>query len=239
MWLVAAAAVGGLIWLDPLTPSRSTAKPPTDAGVVDGEPVDAAPAIIPPEIVDAPSTPRDAPLYTVTEAFEDIASGPLVFIGTGEWFGNFSIHGCAYRNRRVIVVYQYCTVREQPALGLTVISPSRGHLNIYAEGETPISTSPRTAWNTFRVETEPTTPGEPASLDFTYPDLRAWDERRYNAHVGACWSGEGDRCSTSLEASLEAWLPSAKEFLAAPPDAFYRLVKDLHARGARDSRRAK
>lgn len=241
MWLVAAAAVGGVIWLDPLKASHPTAKPapPIDAGVVDAPPpvqLDAAPVVMQPEAVDAAPAP---PLYTVTEAFDDIAADPLVFIGTGEWFGNYSIHGCAYRNSKVIVVYQYCTVKEQPALGLTVISPSRGHLNIYAEGESAISTSARAAWNTFRVESEPTIPDEPASLDFSYADLRAWDERRYNARAGACWSGEGDRCSEGLESRLDAWVPSAKDFLAAPPDAFYRLVKDLHARAARDSRRTK
>lgn len=248
VWLVAAAAVGGVIYLDPLktssvpaTPDAGVAAPVVpvqpevriDAGVVD------APNAVAPEVVDAAAAPPASSLYTVTEAFEDIAAGPLVFIGTGEWFGNFSIPGCAYRNSRVIVVYQYCTGKEQHALGLVVISPTRGHLNIYAEGESAISTSPRASWFTFRLESEPVIPAEPSSLDFTYADLRAWDERRYNTHAGACWSGEGEGCSTGLDAYLDAWSPSAKDFLAAPPEAFFKLAKDLHARAGRDSRRTK
>jgi hypothetical protein len=175
----------------------------------------------------------------VTEALEDVASGPLVFVGTGDWFGNYSIHGCAYRNARVIVVNVYCTMKEQPAFGLVVISPTRGHLYIYVEADAAISTLARTGYLTFRVEAEPVVLGDLVALDVTYADLRAWDERRYNAHVGACWTGDGTGCAKGFESRLDTWAPSANEFLAAPPQTFYQLTKDMHTRAVRDIGRRK
>lgn len=235
MWTVAAAAVGGVIWLDPLNLS----KPKPKVGVIADAAV-STPVPVRIEPADAAiAEPVVSPLYTVTEAFEDVASGPLVFIGTGEWFGNYSIKGCAYHNDRVIVVNQYCTVKEQPAFGFIVISPTRGHVDIYVEADSAISTIYRATYATFRVESEPVVPGDPIAVDVAYADLRAWDERRYNAHVPGCWSGDTDGCARGAEPRLAAWLPSTKEFLTAPPQAFYDLVKDMHARAVRDSRRPK
>ncbi|HEY0252683.1 MAG TPA: hypothetical protein VGC41_14205 [Kofleriaceae bacterium] len=234
--MLLAAAVGGVIWFDPITRFArppSVAQRPIDAGAghpdAIGIPVDAT--------IAAPvEAPVAHPLYTISEALEDLASGPLVFIGTGEWFGTYAIHACAYRNSRVIVVNIYCTAKEQPAFSVIVISPTRGHLTIYAESDSAISKLARAEYMTFRLESEPPVPDDPLSIDFTYAELRAWDERRYNAQTGACWSGDGDGCSKELEPRLEAWLPSAKEFLATPPPALFHLVKDMHARAIHDAR---
>ena len=240
IWLVAAGGVATLIYVDPAQGCAKHSAPPTDASRVvtpDAAIVEAVvDATVPAEVavVDAlAEAPPAEPLYTVTEAFEDIASGPLEFIGTGEWYGNFSIHGCAYRNKRVIVAYQYCTMKEQPALGLTVISPTKGRINIYAESEGPISTRTRADYFSFRIEGE--RPFEGIELSTTYADLRAWDERRYNAHVGVCWYENGVDCSNG--AAPGDWGESAKAFIDEPPAEFYRLAKDLHARAVRDLRR--
>lgn len=248
-WLVAAGAVGALIWFDPAK-RQNTA--PVDAGELPRVPVvaidagealepDAASVAIDAAVaIDAEVPKVEAPaLYTVDEALGDIAAGPLVFIGTGEWFGNFSIHGCAYRNARVIVVNVYCTVKEQPAFGLVVLSPARGRLMIYAEAEHPISALKRSDYFTFSAEVQPANPADPLALGISYADLRAWDERRYHARIGSCWAGDTVGCGDGLEPRLAAWSPSAKAFLDTPPAAFYQLAKDLHARAVRDSRRPK
>jgi len=245
-WLVAAGAIGALIWFDP---AKRQTEPPVDADAPRvpvaspdaGHQVEALEPDAPPVAIDAEEVvdAAEPALYTVTEAFEDIASGPLVFVGTGEWFGNFSIHGCAYRNARVIVVNVYCTVKEQTALGVVVLSPTRGRLMIYAEGSAPISTVKRSEYFAFRMEVQPPDPDAPLALDIAYADLRAWDERRYHSRLGACWSGDTDGCGAGLESRLAAWNPSAETFLRDPPEAFYRLAKDLHARAVRDSRRSK
>jgi hypothetical protein len=211
--------------------------PVVDAGAYAADQVevtpDAAPIAVDAElVVDAPSAPA---LYSIADALADIAADPLKFVGTGAWFGNFSIHACAYRNTRVVVINVYCTVKEQPALGISVLSPTRGRLNIYAEGESAISQLARSKWFTFKLETD--VPDEPVALDLTFPQLDAWEEHRYNARRGACWTDNGGGCSGGLEPG--DWTESARDFLAQPPDAFYRLAKDLHARAVRDSQRTK
>ena len=245
MWLVLAAGVGALIWFNPVgnrrrevsrnAPSMVTpdaARPEVDALLVDA-----------PEVAQRVEPPVDAapvvPLYTITEALEDIAASPLEFIGTGPWFGNFSIHACAYRNARVLVVYEYCTGKEQPALGLIVISPARGRLVIYAEAESAISKLTRADYQTFKAEVQPSLDDEPVTLEFTYAELNAWEERRYNARDGACWYGDAEGCSGALQPLLAAWVDSAKPFIAEPPAGWYSLTKDLHTRAVRDLRKKK
>ena len=235
VWLVLGAGVATLLYINPA--KRRAPKPveprvplAIDAGVTRdaaGTPVEVAADA--PVAIDAPSA---APLYTITEALADIDSGKLEFIGTGEWFGNYSIHACAYRNERVIVVNEYCTTREQVALGLIVISPTRGHIKVYAEAEKPISTLTRAGFFSFRLEVEP--PFDGISLTSSYADLRAWDERRYYGHVGGCWYESEIGCSDGTAPG--EWDESAKAFLAEPPAEFYRLTKELHKRAVHDAR---
>lgn len=241
-WLAAAAAVGFLIWRDLTTPRSSPSSPAAGSGsAVAPEPppsrpvVDAATptdASTEPDPLDAPATP----LYTITEALDDVLSGPLVFVGTGEWFGNYSIHACVYRNARVFVVNVYCTAKETPAFSLVVLSPSRGRVVAYAEADVAISTLVREGYNTFRVEAQEAAL-DPLALSFTYAELRAWDERRYNTYAPACWVETSATCPPELESLLAAWAPAGDAFIAAPPPTWYRLVKDLHTRAVRDSRK--
>lgn len=208
-----------------------------DAGVatVDRPDVD-APIEAP---IDAPiDAPPVDPLYTVTDALDDIAASPLVFIGTGEGFGNASIHACAYRNARVLVVNEYCTAKETPALGLIVVSPTRGYIKIYVEADTAISTLKRADYQTFRTEVEPPLEDDAVKLSFTYAELTAWDRRRYNKHGPACWyANSEDSCSGGLTPRLAPWSESAKAFIDEPPESWYALTKDLHARAVRDLRK--
>ena len=251
MWLAIAATVGFLIWRDLTTPRSSgsagsagsseppPSRPASDAAVPSDASLDAGEVLDSSRQPDPPDAqaPSGSPLYTVTEALDDVLSGPLVFVGTGAWFGNYSIHACAYRNERVMVVNVYCTAKETPAFGLVVLSPSRGRVHVYVEADGPISTLARGDYATFRVEAhEPV--AEPLSLSVTYADLNAWEERRYSTHSPACTFEAGRAaCSSELESLREAWAPAGEAFLAAPPPAWFQLVKDLHARAVRDLRR--
>jgi hypothetical protein len=211
-----------------LLADASVPEPPSDAAPDADEPGDAA--------IDAASVD---PLYTITEALDDIGASPLEYIGTGAWFGTFSIKACAYRNKSVLVVYDYCTGREQPALGLHVISPTRGSLHVYAEAGKPISTLVRSEYMTFRIDGYPQTE-PPPQLDFTFAEVNAWHERRYHSDAGACSTGDGDSmCTTELTDRLDAWEPSAKALIDEPPPRWYEVVKNLRARTLRDLRGTK
>ena len=251
VWLAAAGVVGTLIARDLTTPRPSARsgsdavalEPPRSPPALDAAtpvevatPADAGAPVeaLPDGALDAPEPPT-SPLYTITEALDDVLSGPLVFVGTGEWFGNFSIHACVYRNARVLVANEYCTAKETPAFGLVVLSPSRGRIHVYAEAEAAISTLARGDYATFRVEVQAPVE-DPLSLSFTYPELRAWDERRYNTYAPACWVETSATCAHELEPLLAAWTPSGDAFIDAPPPEWYRLVKDFHTRAVRDSR---
>lgn len=246
LWIAAGASVAFLMWRDLTTPpsvdagtskvEHSTPPPPPVA-----PPPDAAldsPAAVPADAAVPEDAPPLAPLYTIDEALDDALSGPLTFIGTGDWYGLFSIHACAYRNARVIVVNEYCTAKETPAFGLTVLSPTRGRTHVYAEAEAPISTVERRDYLAFRVETEAPA-AEPISLAVTYAELRAWDERRALARSGACYVGtDGKGCLDAPAASnIESWTTAGEAFVAEPGDRWRRIVKALRARSARDRRR--
>jgi hypothetical protein len=242
VWLVLAGLAAALIVLNPVGRRTHTPSPepgpsgvPADAGVAPVAPGDDA-AIAESATADAAAVadaaapidaPPAAPLYTVTEALDDIAAGPLEFIGTGPWFGNASIHACAYRNSNVIVVNEYCTAREMPALGLIVLSPTRGRIEIYAEAEHAISTLGRNDYFTFRVAVQPPLEELPTTLEMTYAELDDWEERRYNAHANACFHEVGKSGCLSDTPQLSAWLESATPFVADPPARWYDLAKKL------------
>jgi hypothetical protein len=177
-------------------------------------------------------------LYALDEALADVLSGPLVHIGTGEWFGLYRINACAYRNARVVVVNIYCTPKEMSSFGLVVLSPTRGRVYIYAEAKAPISKLRRPDYFTFKGESEPPrVDGKLRALDlaFTYAQLRTWDERRYYRNIPGCFGGIEikrpiDGCMQELASHKERWAARNKQFLTDPPDEWYRIVHDLRGR---------
>jgi hypothetical protein len=246
-----------LIWINPvgrrthsgLAPADAAATPPIDAAAVEPAVLDASTDAPIDAQIDAPNeaqidAPIDAaaarPLYTITEALDDIAASPLEYIGTGPWFGNDSIKACAYRNTNVLVAYDYCTGREQVALGLHVISPTRGSLHVYVEAPKPISTLVRSDYLIFKIVGYPPT-DPPPRLGFTYNELDGWHERRNTTDLaGVCWvSVDNAGCSPSMTDRLEAWKPSTKAFLDEPPSRWFALVRNLRTRTLRDLRGTK
>ncbi len=180
-------------------------------------------------------------MYALDEALADVLSGPLEHIGTGPWFGLFRINACAYRNDRVILVNIYCTTNEMKSFSIVVFSPTRGRAVIYAEAERPISQLTRADYFTFKAETQPPPDSSlrPLSLDFTYDELTAWDEQRYYKWIPACFGGVEIKrpqggCLKALEPQAAAWKQRNQPFLDDPPEAWYRIVRDMRARAARD-----
>ncbi|HTL37627.1 MAG TPA: hypothetical protein VL326_31065 [Kofleriaceae bacterium] len=183
----------------------------------------------------------DAPLYTYDEMFADIASGPLTYVGTGEWTGLFHVYSCAYRNAKVYVINIYCTKSyEKKAFGIAVLSPTRGRAYLYAEAEKPISGLKRADYFTYRFEAEQnTTP--PVSLGFTYEQLHAWDEARYKQYASGCFAGVEIKrpvngCMQKLSDFAQSWPEAHRAILANPPEHYYALVRDFRERAKREGR---
>jgi hypothetical protein len=184
-----------------------------------------------------PGKPGD--LYALDEALADALSGKWTFVGTGEWFGMFRINACVYRNERVYIVNVYCTRREMRSFGVVILSPTRGRVKIYAEGAKVPTASKVADWSTFKAEsTLPT--DEPAHMDFTYAELRAWDERRYYKHSAGCWLGtEINRphhgCLKVPEREAE-WTARNKDFFSDSNAHWFRMIKEIRALAVRDAR---
>jgi hypothetical protein len=187
-----------------------------------------------------PPAPTGHDVYGATEAIADAFSGPWTFVGTGEWFGLFSINACVYKNERVLIVNHYCTSKEMSSAGVIVLSPTRGRVYLYAEGKTPISTSRRDAWATFKAEGNLPTNDPPLRLDFTWGELRAWDEARYYMNAPGCFGGVENHKPQAgcyrLDAAVEDWGARNKDFLAEPSEDWYRLVRELRTVAKRDAR---
>ncbi len=178
-------------------------------------------------------------LYDLDEALADALAQPWTFVGTGEWFGMFRVNACVYKNDRVFIVNPYCTLKEKLAAGVLVLSPKRGRVYIYAEGDKPTSTTKRPAWMTFKAESNISS-DPPVSLSFTYAELRAWDEKRYYQNMPGCFSGveirrPQDGCY-KLDAKVEKWGERNREFLTEPPPDYYRIVRELRDRAIKDAR---
>jgi hypothetical protein len=194
----------------------------------------------------APSPPRGpAGVYGLDEALDDALSGPLTYIGTGPWTGNQRVQACAYRNDRVIVVNAYCTVTEVKAFRVDVFSPTRGRVRIYAEARAPISTVTRREYFTFTAESEPPAGPRaalpPLTVTMTFPQLLAYDQRRYERFLPSCHGGveihrRQGGCARELGARGRRWAAANRAFLDAPPAAWYRIVRELRALARRHGR---
>lgn len=220
-WLVAALAAGCAGVRAPEAPAPAPEPPPPSL-----------PLIV------APEPARDQGLYALDEAVRDALSGPWHHVGTGPWHGNHRVHACAYRNDRVILVNVYCTIRETRAFRIDVYSPTRGRVRIYAEAKVPVSTVTRRDYFTFNAETEPP-PGpeaglRPPALTVSFPELRDYDERRYQRFLPTCYGGveihrpQGG-CLRELAPRAGEWAARNRAFLAEPPEDWYRIVRELRA----------
>jgi hypothetical protein len=196
-------------------------------------------------VAQQPAQAAPPQLYTLEEALGDALSGPLDWVGTGEWFGMFHIYSCVYRNQRVFVVNIYCTkTKEKRAFGMVVLSPTRGRAYIYAEAEKPISEVRRAEYITLKVDGEPVHIDDKLAkleLSYTWAQLRQWDEIRYYKYVPGCFAGfENKRpqngCMQQLDALEQSWPESNRAFIANPTPAWYALIADFRARAKRDGR---
>lgn len=192
-----------------------------------------------------PAEKTEAPLYTLDEVYADLTSGPLTYVGTGEWHGMFHVYSCVYKNARVFVVNIYCTkTREKTAFGLVVYSPTRGYAYLYAEGQKPITTLTRADYISYKFEAEVNLVDDRlprVSLDMTYAQLRAWAEARYNRYPAGCFAGTenkrpGNGCMKELAQYERSWPDAHKEILANPPPIYFKLVHDFRERAKVEGR---
>lgn len=177
-----------------------------------------------------------AGLYPADEAIRDALSGPWQYVGTGQWPGIRRMYACAFKNDRVLVVNVYCGIKETPAFRVDVYSPTRGRVRIYAEAKGPLSAHMRQQYFTFTAESEP--PPGPATgipamaLTMSFPELRAYEEKRYGAYLPTCYGGkELDRaiggCLGPLASDKNDWELRNRAFLDQANGDWYRLVREM------------
>jgi len=192
----------------------------------------------------APTIPSEgaASLYAADEALLDALSGPLEFVGSGQWHGINRTAACAFRNSRVLVVDVYCTLTETPAFRVDVYSPSRGRVRIYAESRGALSAHMRQQYFTFAAESEPLpAPGGsvPAlALNMSFEQLLDYEEKRHNAFLPACYGGmersqARGGCLGALAPRAGEWAARHNAFLERANDDWYRLVRELRKQAAR------
>ena len=155
------------------------------------------------------------------------------------------MYACAFRNQRVLVVNAYCSITEPNAFRVDVYSPTRGRVRIYAETRGPLSTRTRPDYFTFMAESEPPpapTAGLPQlGLTLSFAQLRAYDERRYEAFLPACYAGTDfhrsrQGCLGPLASRQAEWTQANREFLQHANGDWYRLVRELRSVAMRHGR---
>jgi hypothetical protein len=191
-----------------------------------------------PPTVDTPAPPA---LYAADEALRDALSGPLHHLGTGRWPGVRRSYACAFRNERVIVVDVYCSPTEKQAFRLSVYSPTRGRVSIYAEAKGTLSKLRREDYFTFTAETEPASPKAQLTLGLSFDALRAYEQQRYDAFLPSCFGGtELSRprsgCLAALAPRSAEWSRRNAAFLSRANDDWYRLVGDMRLLAAHHGR---
>ncbi len=198
-----------------------------------------------PPTVQEPAAPPAHGLYAADEALRDALSGPWQYVGTGAWPGISRMQACAFRNARVLVVNVYCTITETPAFRIDVYSPTRGRVRIYAESRGAVSARKRRDYFTFTAESEPPPAPEvrlpPLALTMSFPELRAYDEKRYAAFLPTCYGGQElsrkrGGCLGALAPQANAWADRNRSFLDHASDDWYRIVHEMRALAARYGR---
>jgi hypothetical protein len=195
-----------------------------------------------PRTVQAPAPRATDGLYAADEALRDALSGPWQYLGTGQWPGINRMSACAFRNARVIVVNVYCTITDTQAFRIDVYSPKRGRVRIYAESNGHLSAHMRQQYFTFTAESEPP-PGPAArlpqlALTMSFQELRAYDEKRYDAFLPACFGGQElahkrAGCLGALAPREKEWSNRNRAFLERANDDWYRVVREMRALATR------
>lgn len=173
-------------------------------------------------------------LYSAAEALSDTLSGPLEYVGSGTWPEVERVQACVFRNQRVIVVNAYCTLTESSVFRIDVYSPTRGRVRIYAEGKGPVSAQMRQSYFTFKAVSEEL-PGPalgPLTLSMSFPELREYDQQRYEAFLPACFGGTElnqprSGCLGSLAPQAGAWTSQHRAFLDHASDDWYRVLREM------------
>ena len=186
--------------------------------------------------------PSQLSLYAADEALRDVLSSELQFIGNGRWPGIARTRACAFRNDRVLVVNVYCTLTDMHAFRIEVYSPVRGRVRIYAEANGPISGRQRRDYFTFMAESGlppgPDTHLRPIVLSMAYPDLRDYEQQRYEAYLPSCFGGlQLDKpqgaCLGALVPRHQEWSSRNRDFLDHANDDWYRVIRQLRALATR------
>jgi hypothetical protein len=191
--------------------------------------------------VRTPDVASGTPLYPLEEALADALSSPLEYVGTGMWPGQFRIPSCIYRNKKVIVVNAYCTIKEIGATGITVLHPEKGRVGFYAEAQGPISTIGREDYENWGFSSADPVPG--LRLNMKLDEVVKYEERRVKFSKSFCSAGLGvsvdkknGSCRLKTPAVEQWWEGYYNPLLKQPPAGWYELMKVLRKRAPKDGR---
>ena len=184
---------------------------------------------------------REAPVYTVTEALDDVLSGPLEFVGHFASPGLFQVLACAYRNDKVLVIDERCLPDARGRMTLHIYAPDVGRLVLWgrtADGAPLQSMSP-SSYESFGVASYPPAPVgvEPAiRIGMSAVEMREHQEamrtlgserrRQGIPQEPACWhsSDQAPQCDRPNGSDFAA---SAASFVASPPSAWAQLLETM------------
>jgi len=211
----------------PAGPQPQPAQPPIGAPVP-AQPVPATGGVVAEPTPPTPPAPSVDDLYPVEAAVADVLSSPLTYIGlVGE---NAHIE-CGYRNERVVVIDAYCKGFPK-AFGVTVLSPTRGRVKIFAEARAPITKVKKSGYVVFSAESEGpnTVVTPPLSLDMTFDAVVAYNLARARRNLPGCvreFQGAKVREGCSKQLDLGAFIARDGSFVENPPQAWYELVQRI------------
>jgi hypothetical protein len=177
------------------------------------------------------------PMYPPADALVDALSSPLEFLAFIK-SDPHDVPQCAYRNKTVFVLNEYCTKREIHSTGITVIHPARGTVHFYAEAKSPISTTPRDDWDHWHFETDDPYPG--ASIAMSWPEIQKHESRRGQFQEARCWASltaeRGGACTNKTDDIAQGWPGVYRPMLKEPPETWSTLVKLLRTLARNDGK---